>query len=83
MPLSPGGPDAAWFATLQSEQPRSGLKTAHITLKDAWDRELASWSLRGVWPAKYTGPQLNAGTNGVATEVLELVHHGFTVEVKG
>jgi phage tail-like protein len=36
-----------------------------------------SWSLRGVHPASWTGPTLDAGSTKVAIEVLELVHEGF------
>jgi phage tail-like protein len=56
------------------------LHTAHITACDGWQRPVASWSFTGVWPVKYTGPQLNAGTSGTANESLELAHSGFTFE---
>ena len=67
---------AGWFASLQDG---ADMCTASITALDGQSRKLASWSLRDVWPVKYSGPQLNASTNGVANEVLELVHHGFSV----
>lgn len=74
---SDSGKLAGWFAGLQDG---ADMCTASITALDGQRRKLASWSLRGVWPVKYTGPQLNATTNGVANEVLELVHHGFNVQ---
>lgn len=63
---------AAWFTACQGG-------TAKVEAKDGRDKVVASWSLRDTWPVKYTGPQLNATTNGVATEILELAHHGFTM----
>lgn len=74
---SDSGKLASWFSSLQDGV---DMCTASITALDGGRRRLASWSLRGVWPVKYTGPQLNATTNGVANEVLELAHHGFTVQ---
>ena len=36
------------------------------------------WKLNGVAVARWTGPTLDVTANQVATEVLELVHNGFT-----
>lgn len=54
-----------------------GGGTAQITLFDARGGKVASWSLRNVYPIKWTGPSLNAGGKDVALERLELVHEGF------
>jgi phage tail-like protein len=53
--------------------------TAKITLYDATgaDGGIMTWSLRNVYPSKWTGPQLDAMTSGIAMETLELVHEGF------
>jgi phage tail-like protein len=47
-------------------------------LLDSGGTKVTSWKLAGVYPAKWTGPTLDTGTNQVALEVLELVHNGFT-----
>ena len=52
-------------------------RTARITLMDAFGGEVASWSLRSIYPRRWTGPELNAKGNEVAFETLELVHEGF------
>ena len=39
---------------------------------------VASWGLLGVIPVKWSGPGLNLDSPKVATETLELAHHGFT-----
>ena len=52
-------------------------RTARITLLDAFNGEVASWSLRSIYPKRWTGPDLNASGREVAIETLELVHEGF------
>lgn len=37
------------------------------------------WSFEGGFPVKWTGPDLNAISAGVAFETLEIVHHGLRV----
>lgn len=51
--------------------------TGQITLLDSHKGEVASWRLRNVYPAKWTGPSLDAMSKNVATEMLELKHEGF------
>jgi phage tail-like protein len=50
--------------------------TAEITALN-WKRPVTSWKLQGVIPARWQGPQMSADGNRVATETLELAHHGF------
>ena len=38
---------------------------------------VASWQLEGVIPVRWSGPQLSPDSPKVATETLELAHHGF------
>lgn len=51
--------------------------TAQITLCDPDGKPIVSWQLRGVYPARWTGPELDATTAGIAKEKLELAHEGF------
>ena len=39
---------------------------------------VAQWGLVEVLPVRWTGPSLNPDQPGVATEELEIAHHGFT-----
>lgn len=57
----------------------AGIKrrTAVIEAKTLEGRTIASWSLAEVVPVRWTGPQLSAEQTKVATETLELAHHGF------
>jgi phage tail-like protein len=64
----------AWLATVQAS---ISYATAKIAVLDAAGEEVASWTVSGVYPARWTGPTLDAGARGPATETLELVHNGF------
>ena len=63
-----------WFATLPSGIRR---KTATIEARTLEGRVIARWGLLDVIPVRWSGPQLNPEQSKVATETLELAHHGF------
>lgn len=52
-------------------------KSGSIVLLDGARNEVARWTFREGWPAKWEGPQLNAKGNDVAIETLEIVHEGL------
>lgn len=54
-----------------------GGGTAQITLLDSNLKDVATWSLRNVYPSKWDGPELDAQTLGIAVEKLTIVHEGF------
>jgi phage tail-like protein len=62
---------------LQAFQERQQTRFATITLKDAWNAEVATWRLHGILPVKWQGPTLNASSSDVAVEKLTLAHEGF------
>jgi phage tail-like protein len=51
--------------------------TGHITAMTGDGVKVASWGLAGVVPVRWTGPSLNLDSPKVATETLEIAHHGF------
>jgi phage tail-like protein len=51
--------------------------TGAITLFSSDSKPVMTWSLRGVYPSKWTGPELDAMTAGIAMETLVFVHQGF------
>jgi phage tail-like protein len=63
-----------WLASMVDKN-RGG--TAKITLFDAHNKEVASWSLQNVLPSLWKGPSLSATSHEVAIETLELAHEGF------
>lgn len=52
-------------------------KTATIVAMTAQGRQIAKWELLDVVPVRWTGPTFDANTPAVATETVEIAHHGF------
>ncbi|PZS32184.1 MAG: phage tail protein [Pseudonocardiales bacterium] len=67
---------AEWFSTMSGTVTRTN---AHIAALRSDDHKtpIWHWDLTGVIPVRWTGPSLSADTAKVATETLELAHHGF------
>lgn len=65
---------AAWVASVQAVTSRG---TAQIAVLDATGKPVTVYSLTGVFPSKYSGPNLDIGSNVIAMESLELIHNGF------
>ena len=74
----PLGPDtvevAKWFASMTGGVTR---RTATIVAKRSDNSVVARWSLADVVPVRWTGPSLGLDSPKVATETLEIAHHGF------
>lgn len=65
---------AEWFAKMNGVVKR---QTAKIEVQSPDGRQVAHWTLDGVIPVKWSGPQMNVETAKVAMETLEIAHHGF------
>jgi len=75
-PLTPDTTKVAkWISSVQT-----GIKrpTAQIAALRADGSEVASWGLIEVLPVRWSGPTLDPANPAVATEILEIAHHGFT-----
>jgi phage tail-like protein len=71
---------AKWFTkAVQGAGKRSaqGKKTGLIQAMTLDGTVIASWGLLDVVPVRWTGPSLNADSPKVATETIEIAHHGF------
>jgi phage tail-like protein len=66
---------AEWMAKMGSTVIKR--HTATIQARTADDRVVCAWNLQDVIPVKWTGPQFGVDSPKVATETLELAHHGF------
>jgi phage tail-like protein len=51
--------------------------TGVITLFGPDASPIMKWTLRNVYPSKWTGPKLDATSAGIAMESLAIVHQGF------
>ncbi len=68
---------AQWFAGMTGGvEP----KTATIAALSATGEVVMSWGLLGVIPVRWTGPSLNLDSPKVATETIEIAHHGFLLQ---
>lgn len=80
----PVGPDSAkltaWFATMVNGVKPTTMEITALTIRN---QEVASWSLLGVIPVRWTGPSLNYDTPKVAIETLEIAHHGIFPKAGG
>jgi phage tail-like protein len=66
---------SGWY---NAASPRDfGPRTAEIELFDSTGTVVATWTLRNVYPSRWSGPDLDATGSRVAIESLELVHEGF------
>jgi phage tail-like protein len=64
----------AWLVSFATGVKR---QTATISARGPDNQIVASWSLDGVIPVRWSGPQLSPDSPKVATETIELAHHGF------
>jgi len=65
---------ALWFGAMAGLVVRTNAEIA--ALRPNGDT-VATWTVRDVIPVKWSGPQLSVESAKVATETLELAHHGF------
>ena len=65
---------AKWFASTATGTAR---KTGQIQAMTADGTVVAQWGLLDVVPVRWTGPSLNPDSPKVATETIEVAHHGF------
>jgi len=49
-----------------------------VTLKGPGGEDVRRWAFAGAFPVKWTGPNLSASSNQIATETLEIAHSGLT-----
>lgn len=68
-----------WFLRAQK---RSERGTVTLTLTGPDGKDVRRWAFADAFPVKWTGPTLNAGSNNVATETLEIAHRGFVLPLE-
>ena len=65
---------ANWFSNFQPNH----RTTATIVALTPDRKPIGQWSLQGVFPIRWTGPQFKADGSAITTETIELAHTGFT-----
>ena len=64
----------AWFLMCQDHAERKDIS---VELLGPDGKRVRGWQFLAAFPVKWQGPALNAGSNTVASETLEIAHHGF------
>jgi len=53
-----------------------------ISLLDEAHNPTVTWKVSSAWPVKLDSPSLNASSNEIAIETIELAHEGIKIEVE-
>ncbi|GIV97439.1 MAG: phage tail protein [Herpetosiphonaceae bacterium] len=68
---------AKWAEMVMTGDIEGARKTGSIVLYDYKNTPVARWNFVRAWPKKYSGAQLSAKGNEVATEEIVIVHEGL------
>ena len=66
-----------WRADVEADGAEKHYKAVTITLFNANQAEVASYTLDRAWPCKFKGPALDSTKGEIAIEEFELAHHGL------
>lgn len=67
-----------YAAARQRQAPAIALLDGSVAVCGTGPDALRTWSFRQAFPVRWSGPKLAASANELATEELEICHHGFT-----
>jgi len=68
----------SWRRTIMGGIP--DRRNLSIVLMNDQGEDAIRWNVRNAWPTKWTGPSLDATSDEVGIETLELTHEGFEVD---
>jgi len=68
-----------WFNSTRQQGIEAKWGEVTVTLMGPAGESVQTWSFKEAYPIKWTGPTLNAASNAIATETLEIAHAGMTV----
>ncbi|WP_203896822.1 phage tail protein [Virgisporangium aliadipatigenens] len=66
-----------WRKQVETGDIDSARRNGSIVIKDSMKKEVARWSFDRGWPSKWTGAELDAGGNEIATEKITITHEGL------
>ena len=66
-----------WRKMVEDGKVTEARKNGSIVLFSHAGVEIARWNFVNAWPSKINGPSVNATSNEVAIEELELAHEGY------
>ncbi|MGC9360459.1 MAG: phage tail protein [Anaerolineae bacterium] len=68
-----------WYLAVMAGQLEKSRRQVSIIMLDSQGEEIMRWDFSGVYPVKWTGPELDSASNKVAIEALELAYESLTV----
>jgi phage tail-like protein len=66
-----------WRKKVEEGDIDGARRDGSIVIKDSKKKEVARWNFERGWPSKWTGAELDAGANDVATEKVVVTHEGL------
>src|SRR3712207_5063033 len=66
-----------WRKQVEEGDVDNARRNGSIVIKDSQKNEVARWSFDCGWPSKWTGAELDAGSNEIATEKVTITHEGL------
>ncbi|MFZ5510302.1 MAG: phage tail protein [Pseudomonadota bacterium] len=69
-----------WYQRIANGQP--DRRNGSVVLMNEAHQDVMRWNFENAWINKIEGPGLNASSNEVAVESMELVHEGLTFELE-
>jgi len=69
-----------WRKLVEDGKVEEARKNGSIIMYDQTNKEVARWNFENGWPAKISGPNLDASTNDIAIEELEIAHEKLVRE---
>lgn len=71
-----------WFREADTGDIENARRSMAVILLDQRGQETARWNFRNAWPSKYIPPTLDAHTNEIAVERLEISHEGMEKDLR-
>lgn len=69
-----------WFSLVTDGKVEEARRSLAVVLLDEQHTEAARWTFTDAWPTRYEAPVLDAATNEVAIERVEIAHEGMQRE---
>lgn len=66
-----------WRAQVEQGKVKDARKNGSLVLFNAEGKEIARWNFTNAWPSKISGPSINATSNEVAIEEMELAVESY------
>jgi phage tail-like protein len=70
-----------WYLDVMKGDLDKAYRQVTVALVDSMSVPVVVWSFRNAYPVKWSGPSLKTDSSEIAIEELELVYHGFEIEL--